>query len=83
MRQNIKDAWDNATMQSLNSAITSAGLKGRENEQDNMLMSMAEHGYFPYFYGDRGIMYYAEPAAKGGRKQNKKKRPALWHFERI
>lgn len=74
MRQGIKDAWDAATMQSLNSAITSAGLKGRENEQDNMLMSMAEHGYFPYYYKDRGIMDYARPAAKGGRKSNKKKR---------
>ena len=74
-RQAIKDAWDAATMESLNSAIASIGLKGRENEQDNMLMSMAEQGYSPFYWGDRGIMQFLpRTTAKKGGKLNKKKR---------
>ncbi len=73
MRQSIKDAWDAATMESLNSTIASIGLKGRENEQDNMLMSMAEQGYFPWYYGDKGVLQFVHQA-KGGVKKNKKRR---------
>lgn len=56
MRQGIKDSWDAATMQSLNSMLASLGAIGKENEEYNMMTSMAEHRYYPYFYGDRGAM---------------------------
>lgn len=74
MRQNIKDAWNQATTDSLESFLASIGLKGRENEQDNMLMSMAEQRYYPWYYGDRGILQFV-PQKKGkGGKLNRKKR---------
>ena len=73
LRQSIKDAWDEATMESLNSMLASIGAKGKENEEYNMLTSMAENGYFPYYYGDRGIMQFA-PATKVKNGGNKKKR---------
>lgn len=78
MRQSIKDAWDAATMQSLNSTLASLGAIGKENEEYNMLMSMAENGYFPYYYGDRSIIkfnpYTGEKLVKNGGKLNRKKR---------
>lgn len=62
LRQSIRDTWDAATMQSLNSMLASIGAIGKENEEYNMMTSMAEHGYFPYFYGDRGILQLAPNA---------------------
>jgi hypothetical protein len=59
MRQNIRDAWDNNTMESLNSFLESLGAIGKENEEYNMMTSMAEHGYFPYYWGDNGTMQFA------------------------
>lgn len=78
MRQAIKDNWDAATMQSLNSTLASLGAIGKENEEYNMLMSMAENGYFPHYYGDRSIIkfnpYTGEKLVKNGGKLNRKKR---------
>ena len=78
MRQAIKDNWDAATMQSLNSTLASLGAIGKENEEYNILTSMAENGYFPYYYGDRSIMKYnpytREKLVKNGGKLNRKKR---------
>lgn len=78
MRQAIKDNWDASTMQSLNSTLASLGAIGKENEEYNILMSMAENGYFPYYYGDRSIMKYnpytGEKLVKNGGKLNRKKR---------
>ena len=74
MRQGIKDAWDSATMESLNSMLASLGAIGKENEEYNMLTSMAEQGYYPYYYGDKGVMQYARPARNGGKLNRKKRR---------
>lgn len=74
MRQGIKDAWDNDAMESFNSMLASFGAVGKENEEYNMLTSMAEQGYYPYYYGDRGIMQFARPAKKGGKLNRKKRR---------
>ena len=62
LRQSIRDTWDAATMQSLNSMLASIGAIGKENEEYNMMTSMAEHGYFPHFYGDKGILQLAPNA---------------------
>lgn len=59
MRQNIRDTWDNHTMESLNSFLESLGAIGKENEEYNMMTSMAEHGYFPYYWGSNGTMQFA------------------------
>lgn len=74
MRQGIKDAWDSATMESLNSMLASLGAIGKENEEYNILTSMAEQGYYPYYYGDKGVMRYARPARNGGKLNRKKRR---------
>ena len=79
LRQNIKDSWDSATMESLNSMLASLGAIGKENEEYNILTSMAEQGYYPYYYGDRSIMKYnpytgEKISAKIGGKLNRKKR---------
>ena len=78
LRQSIKDNWDSATMESLNSTLASLGAIGKENEEYNILTSMAENGYFPYYYGDRSIMKYnpytGEKLVKNGGKLNRKKR---------
>lgn len=76
MRQGIKDNWDAATMQSINSLLTSLGAIGKENEENNILKSMAEQGYFPYYYGDRSVLQNVPRTVSknGGNKLNKKKR---------
>ena len=75
MRQSIKDNWDAATMQSLNSMLASLGAIGKENEEYNTLTSMAEQGYFPYYYGDKSILQHVPyTVSKNGGKLNKKKR---------
>lgn len=74
MRQNIHDSWDNDAMESFNSMLASIGAKGKENEEYNMLTSMAEQGYYPYYYDKDGIMQFARPAKKGGKLNRKKRR---------
>ena len=76
VRQGIKDNWDAATMQSINSLLTSLGAIGKENEENNILKSMAEQGYFPYYYGDRSVLQNVPRTVSknGGNKLNKKKR---------
>ena len=74
MRQGIKDNWDDAAMDSFNSFLASVGAKGKENEEYNMLTSMAEQGYYPWYYGDRGILQYVPQKVKNGGKLNRKKR---------
>lgn len=85
LRQTIHDNWDDAAMESYNSLLASLGAIGKENEENNMLTSMAEHGYFPYYYGDRGILQFSnrykyDPftgeklVAKGGKLNRKKRR---------
>ena len=74
LRQTIKDSWDSATMESLNSMLASLGAIGKENEEYNLLTSMAEHGYYPWYYGDRGALQYAPQKTKNGGKLNRKKR---------
>ena len=76
VRQGIKDNWDAATMQSINSLLTSLGAIGKENEENNILKSMAEQGYFPYYYGDRSVLQNVPRTVNknGGNKLNKKKR---------
>lgn len=74
MRQGIKDAWDNDAMESFNSMLASIGAVGKENEEYNMLTSMAEQGYYPYYYDKNGIMQLARPAKKGGKLNRKKRR---------
>lgn len=76
VRQGIKDSWDAATMQSINSLLTSLGAIGKENEENNILKSMAEQGYFPYYYGDRSVLQNVPRTVSknGGNKLNKKKR---------
>lgn len=76
VRQGIKDSWDAATMQSINSLLTSLGAIGKENEENNILKSMAKQGYFPYYYGDRSVLQNVPRTVSknGGNKLNKKKR---------
>ena len=76
VRQGIKDNWDAATMQSINSLLTSLGAIGKENEENNILKSMAEQGYFPYYYGNRSVLQNVPRTVSknGGNKLNKKKR---------
>lgn len=75
LRQTIHDNWDDAAMESYNSLLASLGAIGKENEEYNILTSMAEHGYFPYYYGDRSIMQYTpQKTAKGGKLNRKKRR---------
>ena len=76
IRQGIKDSWDAATMQSINSLLTSLGAIGKENEENNILKSMAEQGYFPYYYGARSVLQNVPRTVSknGGNKLNKKKR---------
>ena len=74
LRQTIKDSWDSATMESLNSMLASLGAIGKENEEYNLLTSMAEHGYYPWYYGDRGALQYVPQKTKNGGKLNRKKR---------
>ena len=70
MRQGIKDSWDSATMESLNTMLASLGAIGKENEEYNMMTSMAEHGYYPYFYGDRGVMQFVSQPTQSGFNPN-------------
>ena len=74
MRQSIKDNWDSATMESLNSMLASLGAIGKENEEYNILTSMAEQGYFPHYYRDRGIIDFVRPTKNGGKLNRKKRR---------
>jgi hypothetical protein len=74
MRQSIKDNWDSATMESLNSMLASLGAIGKENEEYNILTSMAEQGYFPHYYKDRGIIDFVRPTKNGGKLNRKKRR---------
>ena len=76
MRQAIKNNWDEATMQSLNSTLASLGAIGKENEEYNMLMSMAEEGYFDHAYLDNGRIRFVPKitSAKGGKLNRKKRR---------
>lgn len=76
VRQGIKDSWDAATMQSINSLLTSLGAIGKENEENNIFKSMAEQRYFPYYYGDRSVLQNVPLTVNknGGNKLNKKKR---------
>ena len=75
LRQTIHDNWDDAAVESYNSLLASLGAIGKENEEYNVLTSMAEHGYFPYYYGDRSIMQYTpQKTAKGGKLNRKKRR---------
>ena len=77
MRQGIKDNWDDFTTESFESTLASLGAIGKENEEYNILTSMAEQGYFPYYYGDRSILKYAPHktnTTKNGGKLNRKKR---------
>ena len=74
LRQSIKDNWDSATMESLNSMLTSLGAIGKENEEYNILTSMAEQGYFPHYYRDRGIIDFVRPTKNGGKLNRKKRR---------
>lgn len=77
MRQGIKDNWDDFTTESFESTLASLGAIGKENEEYNILTSMAEQGYFPYYYGDRSILKYAPyetNTVKNGGKLNRKKR---------
>lgn len=74
LRQSIKDNWDSATMESLNSMLASLGAIGKENEEYNILTSMAEQGYFPHYYRDRGIIDFVRPTKNGGKLNRKKRR---------
>ena len=77
MRQGIKNNWDDFTTESLESTLASLGAIGKENEEYNILTSMAEQGYFPYYYGDRSILKYVPyktNTTKNGGKLNRKKR---------
>lgn len=74
LRQGIKDSWDSATMESLNSMLASLGAIGKENEEYNILTSMAEQGYFPHYYRDRGIINFVRPTKNGGKLNRKKRR---------
>ena len=75
LRQTIHDNWNDAAIESYNSLLASLGAIGKENEEYNILTSMAEHGYFPYYYGDRSIMQYTpQKTAKGGKLNRKKRR---------
>lgn len=58
LRQQIKSDWDSATQQSLNSLYESLGNKGKEAEEYNTMVSMAEHGYSPYYYGNNGVIQF-------------------------
>ena len=80
LRQSIKDNWDDAAMESFNSVLASIGARAKEREEYNILTSMAENGYFPWYYGDRSILKYIPYAgekitvAKGGKLNRKKRR---------
>lgn len=74
LRRGIKDNWDSATMESLNSMLASLGAIGKENEEYNILTSMAEQGYFPHYYRDRGIIDFVRPTKDGGKLNRKKRR---------
>lgn len=74
MRQGIKDAWDNDAMESFNSMLASLGAVGRENDIHNTLTSMAEQGYYPYYYGKDGVIQLARTSKKGGKLNRKKRR---------
>ena len=74
MRQGIKDNWDDAAMESFNSLLASMGAIGKENEEYNMFTSMAEHGYYPYYYGNNGAMQWGRPTRNGGKLNRKKRR---------
>ena len=78
LRQTIHDNWDDAAMESYNSLLASLGAIGKENEEYNILTSMAEQGYFPHYYGDRSVIKYnpytGEKLVKNGGKLNRKKR---------
>lgn len=74
LRQSIKDNWDDAAMESYNSLLASLGAIGKENEEYNILTSMAEQGYFPWYYGDRSILQYVPQKTSNGGKLNRKKR---------
>ena len=58
LRQQIKSDWDSATQQSLNSLYESLGNRGKEAEEYNTMVSMAQHGYSPYYYGNNGIIQF-------------------------
>lgn len=77
MRQGIKNNWDDFTTESFESTLASLGAIGKENEEYNILTSMAEQGYFPYYYGDRSVLKYVPyktNTTKNGGKLNRKKR---------
>ena len=74
MRQGIKDAWDNDAMESFNSMLASLGAVGKENEEYNMLTSMAEQGYYPNYYDKNGVIQFARKSKKGGKLNRKKRR---------
>ena len=80
LRQTIRDNWDDAAMESFNSLLASVGARAKEREEYNILTSMAENGYFPWYYGDRSILRYIPQvgekitAAKGGKLNRKKRR---------
>ena len=74
MSQGIKDNWDDFTTESFESTLASLGAIGKENEEYNILTSMAEQGYFPWYYGDRSILQYIPQKTSKGGKLNRKKR---------
>ena len=74
LKQTIHDNWDDAAMESYNSFLASLGAKGKENEEYNILTSMAEQGYFPHYYRDRGIIDFVRPSKNGGKLNRKKRR---------
>ena len=75
LRQTIHDNWDDAAMESYNSLLASLGAIGKENEEYNVLTSMAEHNYFPWYYGDRSVLQHVpQSTAKGGKLNRKKRR---------
>ena len=76
LRQSIYDNWDDAAMESYNSLLASLGAIGKENEEYNLLQSMAEEGYFDHAYMDNGRIRFVPRTvtAKGGKLNRKKRR---------
>ena len=76
LRQTIHDNWDDAAMESYNSLLASLGAIGKENEEYNLLQSMAEEGYFDHAYMDNGRIRFVPRTvtAKGGKLNRKKRR---------
>lgn len=75
-RQSIFDNWDDASMDSYDSFLASMGAKGKENEEYNILTSMAEQGYYPWYYGNNSVLQFVprQTAKKGGKLNRKKRR---------